>query len=222
MFSERTADSGYTLLELLVATAIMAIATVPLTWGFKLGVGTWRDVHRQTSERERIYLVRERLQNWLGAAYPLDVNRKPGAPLYPLVGEEKSVSFSAPIHPDPTKNELYRVELRLSAESVLQMAMIPDTQALDFPTEVEWYNLVQDVSSLNLAYLDSVTPAGELVWLSSWQERYYLPRAVRVSVEFHDSSLSWPDMIVTPQLEEWAFCGFDAVSRNCRTGEVPG
>lgn len=215
-------DDGYTLLEMLAAVAIMAMISVPLTWGFQSGVSYWRTAHETAQEQQKMIQLRTRLQEWLSSAYPMDVNRIPGQQTYPFEGYSDELMFSAAVHPDPTQDSLYRILLRRNSDSVLQLGLLPDSLNLADRDNMQWFDLLDDVGQVRFGYLEGVDVSGAPIWVTEWRQKFGLPQAVRVTIEMSEASMTWEDIVAPISLNEWAFCAFDAVSRSCRTGETAG
>jgi len=222
MFTGISNEQGYTLLELLVAIALMTLMIVPLSGGVKLGLDTWQFSHEQISIGEKKYLLRLRIRDWLAAAYPLDMNRRPSNIVYPMVGTTEELTFSAAIHPDPSKNELSRLMLRRTTEGVFQLGLKPDAAALDPVQEMVWHDLMEDVASIEFSYMEGLDQQGSAIWLTNWEAQAQLPAAVRLKLDFGGEDKTWVPLIARPNIDEWAFCVLDPVSGNCRTGEIAG
>lgn len=202
-------EAGYTLLELTVAVAIISLITVPIAMSLEFGVTAWRHLHDDISQFERDVLVRHRVQDWIENAYRSDSTRQEGEIQYPLVGEGQSVSFIAPLNPDPRFDNFYRVRLEMEGTQLI-MRILPDHASYNTDASYEQFQLLSGVDSVEFTYLEQDSD----VWMSSWAGNT-LPSAVRVRLSFTDGDRSWPDLIVSPRREQWAHCIFDKVSGNC-------
>lgn len=214
-------DEGYTLLELLVAVAILSLMAVPMALSIQLGIHSWQTTHDAVSVQERDMLVRQTVANWLEAAYPFDANRKPGQRLFPFEGTPSSVNFASSINPDPRSDARYNVTLEL-AEDKLEAHIALD-HLTHFPDRSSTtVTLLEGVEDVVFSFLDGETDPSNPVWVSDWQSRFTLPRATRMHLSFSGADRVWPDLIVMPAISEWSHCAFDEVSRTCRSGEGAG
>ncbi len=202
-------EAGYTLLELTVAVAIISLTTVPIAMSLEFGVTAWRHLHDDISQLEHDVLVRHRVQDWIENAYRSDSTRQEGEIQYPLVGEAQSVSFIAPLNPDPRFDSFYRVRLEMEGTQLI-MRILPDHQSYNPDASYEQFHLLSGVDSVEFTYFEQDND----IWMSSWSGKT-LPSAVRVRLSFTDGDRSWPDLIVSPRREQWAPCIFDKVSGNC-------
>ncbi|MCJ9430037.1 type II secretion system protein GspJ [Kordiimonas marina] len=214
-------DAGYTLLELLVAVAIMAMIAMPLGAGIHLGIDVWRKTASKADTFERDMLVRQRLESWLASAYPFDINRRLDLRLYPFDGTPDSLTFVAPTAPDPRANSLNRIQLSVT-DGKLTAGFTPDPQSYDVSAPVESTTLLDGVASWSLAYLDGVTDPANPKWVTSWTKHFGLPQAVKIKLSFKDAHRTWADLVAPLVVTEWSHCAFDEVSRACRTGADAG
>ena len=201
------ADDGFTLLEMLVATAIMALMAVPIASGLNLGLTQWQAAHLQVSEHERTMLVRARLADWIEGAYPLDPIRTPDVTTDAMTGDSETVTFVSAIHPDPTRDALYRVTLRLNEDGVLQAGVLRDFEQHQPLAADTWFDLVEEVDAVDFGYVDGVDAGGDLILLDEWTgDDRPLPDAVRMEVTFKDGAPRWQTLFAVPAISERAYC----------------
>lgn len=208
-------DAGYTLFEMLVALAIVSIMAFPVSESLRTGLRVWTDTHKETERSEQVYLAQDRLRTWLGNAYPAYYDRFPER-TFPLTGNIDSISFIAPINSDTRADDLYQVSLLLRDDGVAALQVLGDHMAegvtcVDQPTECISAELINGVSSLELAYFDP----DNLVWSDTWNEKIHIPSAVRVRMGFVQEDQLWPELIVSLSSEQWARCEFQPTTLNC-------
>lgn len=210
-------EFGYSLLELLVAVAIIALAAVPLSQGLTTGFRTWENVNSDTSDLDRIFHTRKRLRSWIGSAVVHDPLRKGSGLDYSLVGSPRSVSFSAAISPDGRNDQLYQLTLGVGESSNLQMSILPDHSNEDDAIQSE-LTLLTGVSDLTFEYLDGSNSF--VTWLPTWSDRIDMPSAIKIKLTFIDGASIWSDLIVPLRTEEWSHCAYDAATASCLSGVV--
>lgn len=206
-------DAGYTLLELVVAVALIALMSVPLALGVQFGIRVWSDVHTEVSTQERIYLVRQRLREWVEAAYPFDVSRHASPYVYPFVGQESTLTLVSSVHPDRRLDALFRTTLRLT-DNQFQVGIVPDHRSYETNEPSQWTTLLIGVEEVELSYLDTLD-ADNPVWVPAWSGKQTLPAAVRVRLSFVEAAREWPDLVVPIVLTQWSHCIFDASGGTC-------
>ena len=207
----KSGEAGYTLLELLVAIAVIALLALPLSRTVSFSLKAWRGAHGDVEAFEEFALVRARLRTWLMAAYFSDPARKAGEVFAPMSGTSSSLNFIAPISPDGRADDLYRVTLRFDQElNTLILSMVPD----HFPSSSRAESDL--ISDLSLAQFSYLTAEGE--WLDEWTAIYEMPEAVKITMQSLSGSAS--ELIVPMLVEEWADCAFDSESevQNCLSG----
>jgi len=216
-----SSEAGFTLLELLVAIALLALVSLPVSLAVGMGVSIWQSTHEVIDDTEYTALVRSSLRKWLEAAYPFDVNRVVGEQTFPMAGSATDIVFSAPVHPDTSINGLYRVNLSWSADSqdvTLKLTVDPGRNVHEEAPQI----LLTDVTEFEFSYLTSNPDPQLTSWGASWQSQYSLPAALRIRLQFADATRKWNDLVVPVQVVDWAHCAFDEVSRECRTGADAG
>ena len=217
-------DSGYTLLELLVAVAIIALLAVPISGSIALGLDAWTYSHQTADKQEKAFLVQDRLSEIIKRAYPLDNRRTSGVIEYPMIGTASEIEFSAPIHADPDRDALYRVRLSFD-EGVLKMGFVPDFQYLEDTVEWSETEVISGVESFQISYLEGVDASSNPIWLDRWGNDFgylSLPLAVRLEVQLSDPNIEWQTMTIKTVVEERAFCRYLASERECLAGANAG
>lgn len=217
-------DNGYTLLELLVSVAILALLVAPISGSVSIGLSSWESSHKFVEEQEHIALTRQRLESWLLRTYPLDTSRKSLQSEDMLLGDNESLEFSTSIHPDPLQDALYRVRLRLRDEA-LEIAAKPDFSYQNDGEDWVWDTIVDGVETLSLDYMFGLDVNNDAIWMPEWGgtvDTAYLPNAVRMRVTLLNKDLEWPDLIVPLKIEEQAYCEFLVNERTCKAGATVG
>ena len=212
-------ETGFTLLELLVALALMTLVAVLLTQALGFGRNAWQRAEASVQAMETVTSVRARLREWLERAYPFNPSRATRKVFYPLRGEERSVVFSTPLAPEGGNNTLYRVELKFDdSKQQLLMRYQEETNNTDRPDyDAPEELILEGVGNLRFSYLEPGTPAR---WVSNWLRKEQLPKAIKIQMKSSDlpsQKLSFPDLIIRPAIDGLAWCDFDPVSRDCRS-----
>jgi len=214
-------QDGFTLLELIVAVAILALLAVPMTNSVQRGVAIWQTSHDSVTVSEQVILRRNRIAGWLRAAYPFVPGRTSGAVRYPLVGNQDAMQFLTALHPDTTNNTFYVAHLELANDpsaSEASARMLSLSVATDYESAAtfgETSILASGIETAKFTYLGM--ESGD--WLEAWENKANLPRAVKISVTFFDKKKVWPELVVALLTEEWAHCAYDSISLQCRTQE---
>ena len=197
--------AGFTLLELLVALAVVGLLVVGLNQGVRTGLDLRRDQARRINTTAELDSAARTLRNLLTnlpitPAAALD----PVAPPAPLAlyGTADRLDFIGDL---PTGlGAVRRADITLGVHGDrLVLSWRPHKHErggrAEKPIETE---LLRGVTRLEFAYWDSAPPGGEAGWLTQW-DGSIVPALIRVRLNFAEGNARhWPDLIVAPRL--WA------------------
>ncbi len=178
-------DEGLSLLELLIALALMAIIAAGLSQSLGLGIRVW-ETSQRIDEPEEALILRARLRGWIERAEP--PNR-----LLPFDNEftadQDGFSFLT-LAPTPHMPEAaaMRVSITRSPDGLIMMLTYLD----DFGEPLETDTRKLSESEPLFSYFDDAEPG----WVPEWQEKSYLPALVKIEVDSDD----WPEFTVSPLL----------------------
>jgi prepilin-type N-terminal cleavage/methylation domain-containing protein len=213
-------NRGFTLIEVLVALALMAmIATIMIA---SLGIGghSWQRVTRTAAGEEDIAQAQEFLREQLRTTSVFERSVSDRLAPGPLISDGQSLEFSsgAPssLGDGPWR---YRVGVSTGAHALevrawRDRAHSADSSAVGEPSET----LLPQVQSLNVQFwLKSDGIPGR--WVDRWTDAASLPRLIRIDVTFAPTDhRHWPTLYIEPRIDTPATCEFDAISRRCRSG----
>lgn len=218
---------GMTLIEALVALALIAILSVGLVTTFRIGGRVYTDVSRADSAARDTASVQQFLRQTLENAYPLrpHAGRLSNEPA--LNGTHESLSFLAPGPESAGSTGHYRYELVLepaggaSQNLVVHWRPARSLPNVDVSEAIRSEVLLTGVDSLEWSYLETVDPTTGLPiapqWRAAWRTTARLPTLLRLKVQFpRGDRRTWPDFLVAPLLTDDAGCQFDPISQSCR------
>jgi general secretion pathway protein J len=220
MMTKPLRQRGFTLIEILVALALMAMIATILITSLQIGGHTWQRVMRAASSTEDIAQAQEFLRARLSTLYPDDYAAasiaKPGF----LVSNGESLEFSGAA-PESSADGTLRYQIAVSgASGTLEVRSRVDrndgsgNSSLAFTSE----RLLSHVASMSVHFwLKSDETPGR--WVDHWTDTRQVPRLIRVDVGFApEDNRRWPPLYVEPHIDTPANCVFDVVSRRCRSG----
>jgi len=172
----RGSRTGFTLVELLVATALTAVVAVVIASAFAAGFQVWKRVGREGMDNAVIVL--EMIQK--------DLNNTQPCRLVPFKGGSEWVEIPTVISVPVTGGNqdqpgVVRYEFDSSShglQHVTRLLFIPGSESEKRET------LLNDVGSITFSYgeaADGGTGVG--AWESDWAGRTNTPRAVKVEME---------------------------------------
>jgi prepilin-type N-terminal cleavage/methylation domain-containing protein len=218
MMTKPLRHRGFTLIEILVALALMTMIATILITSLQIGGHTWQRVMRSASSTEDIAQAQEFLRARLSTLYPDDRASVAGPGF--LVSNGESLEFSGAA-PESSGEGSLHYQIAVSGESgTLEVRSHVDrsdgfgNSSLAFTSE----RLLSHVASMSVHFwLKSDETPGR--WVDRWTDTRQIPRLIRVDVAFApEDNRRWPLLYVEPRVDTPANCVFDVVSRRCRSG----
>lgn len=212
-------QGGFTLIEVLVALALMAMIATILIILMQIGGHTWQRVTRATAQRDDIAQTQDFLRQRLSTLYPY-AGRSGGAqPPAFLVADGSSLEFTSDA-PEALATGMMRYRLlvdRSSADLAIQWRLNLDSQV---PNSTQWVTerLLRHVESLTVQFWQ---PANQSPgrWVDRWDDLTHIPPLIRIEVALAaNDARRWPPLYIEPRVTTAVTCEFDVVSRQCRAG----
>lgn len=222
-------DAGFTLLEVLVALALMGLLSAGLLGSFRFGQRAHDQAVEVQSRLSELRALRGFLDRALENAYPFDRAQSLGTQISALEGEAGRLAFTGPagggewgagwaryvLSVEPGANGLG--ELRAAWAVDRNGSVLPD-RASEVRSEV----LLTRIASLQWSYLDRGPASGEPpIWRETWRERAGLPAVIRLKLSLASEGRGLnEEWWFTPRITDNAQCAFDPVSERCRQGST--
>jgi general secretion pathway protein J len=209
-------NRGFTLIEMLVALALMGMIAIILITSLQIGGHTWQRVTRAASSTEDIAQAQEILRQRLGSLYP-DAGADSSRPSF-LLSNGASLQFTG-VAPDSSADGVLRYQIAVSVDSgALEMRTWPDRggRAVDLLNDSRPETLLPHVTSMSVkVWLKADANPGR--WVDHWESKE-VPPLIRIDVAFDaNDKRRWPPLYIEPRVDTPANCVFDVVSRRCRS-----
>jgi general secretion pathway protein J len=189
-------QSGFTLLEVLIALAILGFLVVGLTYGLRAGLALWAAQQRHLSETAELDSAARVLRTILTR-----IPMPGGRPIERLKGSADSFAFVGELPTGLGNTRLADMKLTLDHGS-LALFWTPyrhQLPAAAAPTPIET-GLIPRVAGIELAYFGPPTPSEPPRWQADW-DALYAPDLIRVRLIFPAGDVRrWPDLLVAPPL----------------------
>lgn len=217
---------GFTLIEIVVALALLAIMSVSLFESLRFGQRTYEKVIRNGGAHWDVFAAQRLVRTLVESAYPQEPSQTGVVRMYGLEGRIDRIALTAPAPEAVGGAGLFRYEFLLRQNVGAGYDVVVrwwpdyavDAGAADSPAEEV---LIEKVVSLEWSYRaapasnDSDTAGA--VWSNEWLGSQALPILVRLRVKFPDGdSRRWPDLVMAPRVTDDANCMFDIVAQRCR------
>ncbi len=212
----RRGEAGFTLAEVLVALALLAVAALLAARAFATDQGALRRIEARVQGSDEVAAAQASVRARLRQLYPGTRYDRSGA-FAAVSGWPDKLEFMAPEPAGPVRGRVDVWRLDLSPDGRLRLnggltGDEPDGEAA----------LLTGVSRLELAYYGLAGATGASVaatpgWTDRWSRRLAPPRLIRVRVAFAPGDRRrWPDLLVAPAATVDSDCQFDQIEGGCR------
>jgi len=192
----RPSKRGLSLLELLVALALLAAILIGLLAATRMSVGML-DRTATISQDNPALAMRVRLRGWLERAATPNIVTD-----IPLVfqGDDQAFTFTTFAYAGfATDSAALRITVEVN-EGDLSMITARLNHDGD-ETTTYFHDLAQNVSNASISYFDSASDVND--WVSVWDHSNRLPNLVRIEMA-EGSNPDWPTFIVAPSIAQAA------------------
>lgn len=196
------ASQGFTLVEVLVALALLGLMSVFLFGSFRFGARAWEAGSGQIEGLAEVEVVQNLLRNEISQATPLFIEVPASEPEAALAGSSSELRFAAPLPAHRGVGGYYIFWLSSSDPSergdlTLRWRIYRPDMSIAQETSDETAILLHRVADLSFEYYGRLRDQTESDWHDSWNGQDGLPRLVRLRVEFLDGNRRrWPEFVV--------------------------
>ncbi|MEO5677792.1 MAG: prepilin-type N-terminal cleavage/methylation domain-containing protein [Usitatibacter sp.] len=218
----RRLQSGFTLIEMVVALALLGTMLLLLYSGLTFGLRGWdaADVNgRRTADRR---IAENFLRREIGETFPMRF-KDPTALKVAFEGKENRLRFvsSRPAGISASGLSLVSIEIETDdvkrARGLVMRRAMPDDEAKDFAPldKGERTVLFEGVEGVAFEYFGAENDFTDPKWVEAWDYAGRVPQLIRIRLRAADGSYL-PEMIVRVMLGEEAGCLESAFQRVCR------
>lgn len=212
---------GFTLIEMLVALALVSLMSLAMLQAYRFSQRTLAQTTRVDAGVREVANAQRVLRRLIEQGYPFEAGGSSSAS-HGLVGNEDRFALTAPAAAHLGGVGHYRYALVLNEDGGLEVGWGLDRNGANEPSEASGGHeeILDGVQSVSIAYLELVERGNgqiELHWRETWIDKAALPALVRIRVAFEENDRrQWPELIVAPRIFADANCVFDVVSQMCR------
>lgn len=205
--SVRSCPRGMTLVEVVIALAILGMIATLALGGLRLGVRTWETVGQRVETESHAQIVRAFLRRTLAQATPvleIGTDRKP-RPVFR--GDGESLSMVAPLAEYLGLGGLQRLEFGVEDQGRNDGYRLVMTRALYYPPrsdsekqpnegeKPERHVLIEDAARIEFEYLRDLGD-GQREWSGQWTGETEMPLAIKLAVEPLSERVPASDLVV--------------------------
>jgi len=190
-------EEGVTLIELLLALAILAVLTGFLTGGLSIARGAL-DSDLSSGIISRTDGAVESVSSLIASAIPVPINAASQKAEIIFDGRQTALSFVGLSEGRSMRGGLCNIHLRMSGSDLVVEVIGPlrsttENAARLVPIRVVALSGVRDI---RFRYFGSTNPSGPSEWQESWLAGDSLPDLVAIQVDFEDPRRNGPPRIV--------------------------
>jgi general secretion pathway protein J len=209
-------DAGFTLIEMLVALALLALAAVLMLEGLQSGQRLWAGEAARTLRGESVEAAQTALRARIERLRPT-TRFDADASYADIEGTDSRLIFIAPPPKAERPASVRRYRLMLNERGDLVLGSAPPQVDVEAGAVYADQTLLRDVEGLDISYYGPDPKDGEPAWRSSWLHRAAPPELVRVRLTLQATDRRvWPELIVRPAATIDTLCVIDPSTGSCR------
>jgi len=214
-------EAGMTLIETLVALAILSLISLFLFSGLRTGSALWLKHEDRSDETSRIVMTQDLLRELIEKTYPGMPPATIGTGRVLFQGSPTEMAFISFLPERVSPGGLHKVSLALTDGRELRLAW-SDTGADPFSPDTgvggerRQTILLSDLQSFEVSYYGLKDGDHGAAWHNSWGQQRKLPQLVRFRAAIAKTSIAWPDQIIATRIDVDAKCVYDPLTYGCR------
>ncbi len=194
-------QGGFTLIEVLLAIALVSIIMAMAYGGFRASVRATSSGEAVIEETNRLRVVQQFVRRQLMQSRALIIEQFDDGEIVRFQGDGEHVRFVSPMPGYLSYGGPYVQELSLESgsdglELVYYYAMLNGYESGMLREVTDGRVLMEGLSGGEFIFLDYDRETGETFWIDVWEEPERLPLAVGVLLDMEsERGLAWPDLI---------------------------
>jgi general secretion pathway protein J len=216
------AQAGFTLIEVLIGIALLAMLGTLIANGVRIGGRAWSHAERESASSDDMVLVANFFQRTIVRAMPAYATTQPQDLAIAFTGQADSLSLVAP-RPGTRYGGPWVAQRFYVGRQGNSRALFASLKSEDVPAAADRARpaapvmLLDHVAQVRFAYFGPSGAGQTPAWQDSWVDRDRLPDLVRIAVVRDDPRLRpWPDFFVRTRVTANASCIYDVYANGCR------
>lgn len=206
--------SGYSLLELVIALALLGFIALATSGGIQFGARAWEASEAKVEAIERVQGAQNLLRTLLQRAMPRELDPSFAVDLDLFRGTATALTFTANAPSAFGAEGLTRFDLRVDGERGARRLMLT-WQSAAKGGEARSQTLISGAESIAFAY-GAREQGATVAWSDAWQDRSGAPALVTIRAAFPKArGRSWPLFMVRTRITQDPLCLYNADTFGC-------
>jgi general secretion pathway protein J len=192
--------AGFTLLELMIAMALLGVLTVGVSGSLRFGVRAWETVDRTIDLSEDALTKQAYLRRQIEGARAHSIAGK-GAEesdsASAFVGKVNEMRFVAALPAQANSPGLNQIWLAIKPSAEGQ-ALVLRWRRIGKANELAEKIILDGIKDAHFAYFGSTDVKESPRWGETWSHGDELPRLVSIEIQLNDPTVAWPPLVVAP------------------------
>jgi general secretion pathway protein J len=226
-FPNKQKSAGFTLVEVIIAFALLAMLASMMFTGFRFATQATDKGNTRNEMHEDMRRSQDFLRQHLEEMLPLRYQKELGQPLR-FKGDGERIVYIAPVISRVAEGGIQWWELGArgaGAERILalrRVAFTGDESATPEFNDNASSTLAQNIEKVKFSYFDQPDKQLSGNWTDNWTDEQRLPNLIRVNVT-SAGGREWPEFIVAPQLSPRIGCPgrWNEREKRCVTQQRP-
>lgn len=206
--------SGYSLLELVIALALLGFIAVATSSGVQFGARAWEASEAKVEAIERVQGAQNLLRTLLQRAMPRELDPSFAVDLDLFRGTASTLSFTASAPSAFGAEGLTRFDLRVDGAQGARRLVL-SWQSASRGGEARSQTLISGAETIAISYGEREQGAA-MVWSDAWQDKSGAPALVTIRVTFpKGAERSWPLFTARTRITQDPLCLYNADTFGC-------
>ena len=207
--AQSNSDSGFTLVELLVALMVFSVLSLMIYQGLRQAGISWSRSLDQHEKLQVRYVVDQQVRWIIEQMRPIRSSSHPAHAGF--IGSEQEMLFTGPLPRAISEGGLYRISIFFDRDrGVVSIYWGSDNGILNNPrdrADVRSIDIWKDVDEVRFSFSGKTSDNEISIWNSQ-----QMPSSIYIEVDSADGFTA----SYTPMITQISNCKFDIVSRSCR------